>query len=197
MKLIEKCFPKQHPLSKIVNRNTVKVSYKCMPSFKTAITRHNKNVMKSEQVPVALPGCNCRDNPCPLQTSDCQTDHVIYRARVTDENQNINSYTGLTSNTFKKRYDGHTFSFRHRGENSTTLSTHLWDLSDKIIKYEIKWELVNRGADFNPSSRKCRLCNKEKYYIIFQPDGTNLNFRSELFNSCCHRKRLLISKIKT
>ena len=92
---INTCLPKDHAIHKIVSRDTVKVSYKCMPSFKTAITRHNKNVMKSEQVPAAPPGCNFRDNPCPLQTSCYQTDHV------TNENQNTNSFTGVTRYTFK------------------------------------------------------------------------------------------------
>ena len=78
-----------------------------MPSFKAAITRHNRNVMQSEQVPAAPPGCNCRDHTCPLETKDCQTENVIYRATVTDQNKNVNTYTGLTGYTFKKRYDGH------------------------------------------------------------------------------------------
>ena len=78
-----------------------------MPSFKAEITRRNRNVMQSEQVPAAPPGCNCRDHPCPLETKDCQTDCVIYRATVTDQNKNVNTYTGLTGYTFKKRYDGH------------------------------------------------------------------------------------------
>ena len=66
LKLIVKCFPKQHPLSKVINRNTVKVSYKCMPSFKAEITKHNKSAMKKEQVPAAPPVCDYRENPCPL-----------------------------------------------------------------------------------------------------------------------------------
>ena len=37
--LINKCFPNYHPLHKIVNRNTVKLSYKCMPNFKANISR--------------------------------------------------------------------------------------------------------------------------------------------------------------
>ena len=126
LKLIDKCFPKQHPLRKIVNRNSVKISYKCMPNFKAEISRHNKKVMKNEEEPLPEPGCNCRDNPCPLPTKNCKTDHVIYRATLTDENQNVNTYTGLSANTFKKRYDGHKFSFKKREENSTTLSTHIY-----------------------------------------------------------------------
>ena len=123
-------------------------------------------------------------------------DHVVYRPTNADENQNVNTYTGLSSNTFKKRFDSHTFSFRNRGKNSTTLSTHVWDLSDKNKNYNIKWELIDRAPEFNPTNRKCRLCNKEKFHIIFQPEGATLNTRSELFSTCRHRKRLLLSKIK-
>ena len=187
---------KSHPLSKIINRNTIKVSYKCMPSFKVEILRHNQKVMKSEENPPKNEGCNCRDKECPLETKNCQTDHVIYRATVTDKNQNINTYTGLTSNTFKRRFDGHTFSFNNRGENSTTLSTHVWDLRDKNQTFDLKWEIIDRAPDFNPTNRKCRLCNKEKFHIIFQPEGATLNRRSELFSTCRHRKKLLLEKFK-
>ena len=58
-----------------------------MPSFKVEINRHNKKVMKNQQEPPPSPGCNCRDHPCPLQTQNCQTDHIVYRATVTDVKQ--------------------------------------------------------------------------------------------------------------
>ena len=76
LRLIDKCFPKQHGLRKIMNRNSIKISYKCMPNFKVEINRHNKKVMKNEQEPPPSPGCNCRDHPCPLPTQNCQTDHI-------------------------------------------------------------------------------------------------------------------------
>ena len=93
-------------------------------------------------------------------------------------------------------YHIHFYTFRNRVQNSTTLSTHVWDLQDERKKHDIKWELIDRAPEFNPSSRKCRLCDKEKFYIIFQPEGATLNSRSELFSTCRHRKRLLLSKIK-
>ena len=130
-----------------------------------------------------------------LSKHDRRRDHLC-RATVTDENKNVNTYTGLSSYTFKKRYDGHTYTFKKRVQNSTTLSTHVWDLQDERKKHDIKWELIDRAPELNPSSRKCRLCDKEKFYIIFQPEGATLNSRSELFSTCRHRKRLLLSKIK-
>ena len=88
-----------------------------MPNFKVEINRHNKKVMKNQQEPPPSPGCNCRDHPCPLPTQNCQTDHIVYRATVTDENKNVKTYTGQSSYTFKKRFDGHTYTFRHRVQN--------------------------------------------------------------------------------
>ena len=45
---------------------------------------------KNTQAP-PNPGCNCNPGPCPLATNNCQVDHVIYQAKVKDENQAINT----------------------------------------------------------------------------------------------------------
>ena len=44
--LLDKSFPTGHPLRKVFNRNTVKISYKCMPNMAAAISSHNKNILK-------------------------------------------------------------------------------------------------------------------------------------------------------
>ena len=120
---------------------------------------------------------------------------MIYRATVKDENQNIETYTGLTRNTFKKRYNGHTNSFNHRGGNSTPLSSHLW-IRDENKIFDISWNIVDQAQEFKPENRKCRLCTKEKYYIIFRPEGASLIRRPERFTACRHRKRLLLENLK-
>ena len=45
--LLDRSFPPDNPLSKLFNRHTVKVSYKCMPNMATAtsIARHNSKVL--------------------------------------------------------------------------------------------------------------------------------------------------------
>ena len=151
-----------------------------------------RKVKKEKEEEVIGPGCNCQNHPCPLETQNCQTNQVIYRATVTDEDNKVNTYTGLTRNTFKKRFNGHTHTFNHRDAPSTTLSSHVWRLKDQNKNFEINWKLVDRATDFNPTTRKCRLCLKEKFYIIFQPEGASLNKRSELFSACRHRLRLLL-----
>ena len=82
-------------------------------------------------------------------------------------------------------------------QNSTTLSSYIWELKDKNLDYNIKWTAVDRAPRFNPITKKCRLCLKEKYYIIFQPEGAELNERSELFSTCRHRTRDLLSNVQT
>ena len=43
--LIDKHFPKSNPLHKILNRNTLKLSYSCMNNVKAIISNHNKAVI--------------------------------------------------------------------------------------------------------------------------------------------------------
>ena len=62
--------------------------------------------------------------------------------------------------------------------------------------WKIKWEIMDRAPTFNPVNRKCRLCLKEIYYIMFKPESATLNKRKELFNTCRHRTQKLLSKFK-
>ena len=93
---------------------------------------------------------------------------VVYKAEVLDDNMNKNTYTGLTCNTFKERFYGHRHSFSNRNsEHSTTLSTHLWDLKDRNQNFEVKWSIIDRAKEFNPTTRKCRLCTKREIITSF------------------------------
>ena len=60
LRALDKCFPSNHPLHKIVNRNTVKIFYKCMPNMKQVITKHNLQVQKGRTPTNTVAGCNCR-----------------------------------------------------------------------------------------------------------------------------------------
>ena len=172
LKLIDENFPPNHLLSKILNRNTVKVSYRCMPNMGKAIARHNFQILKVEEQQIE-PGCNCsgRCGPCPLD-GKCLVDKLVYRATVKQDNATTNTYTGLTSNTFKKRFYSHRSSFeKENHKNPTTLSSHIWDLKRENKNFEVSWSVVDRARAFDPATKKCRLCLKEKYNIIFQSEG--------------------------
>ena len=46
-KIIDEEFPADHPLHKIFNRNTVKISYSCIPNIKQTIDGHNKSTLST------------------------------------------------------------------------------------------------------------------------------------------------------
>ena len=53
---------------------------------------------------------------------------------------------------------------------------------DEGKRFNIDCKIIDIGAEFNPTVRKCRMCDKEKYHMIFQPEGATHNLRSELFS---------------
>ena len=59
LKLINKHFPKKSKLNNIFNRNTVKISYSCMPNIASIIKAHNKQISTSGTGTDPIT-CNCR-----------------------------------------------------------------------------------------------------------------------------------------
>ena len=79
-------------------------------------------------------------------------------------------------------------------KGSTTLSKYVWKLKEERKAFQIKWKIIDRAPPYNPMTRKCNLCIKEKFYIIYRPNMATLNKRNELFNSCRHRHSTLLAK---
>ena len=167
-----------------------------MPNLMRKISAHNTKVQNPQAGPQEEnPLCNCR-GACPLEGKCLSERSIVYRATVVEENGKTEHYTGLTKNSFKERYYGHMSSFKKRKkQHATTLSTHIWKLKDAKIKYNIFWSIVEKAPEFNPTTRKCTLCLKEKYHIICKPSGATLNSRSELFTTCRHRRSKLLKNI--
>ena len=86
----------------------------------------------------------------------------------------------------------HKQSFKSENISQTSLSKFIWKLKKKGIKYETTWKIQDRGVPFNPLTNKCRLCTKEKFYILFKPERADINSRDEIFTPCCHRKSKLL-----
>ena len=78
----------------------------------------------------------------------------------------------------------------------STLAAHVWDLKDEHIQYKVSWKLKDRATDFNPVSKKCRVCLKVTYHIMCKTDGSILNLISGMFNTYRHRKEKLLEKAK-
>ena len=60
LRLIDKHFKKDNPLSKIINRSTVKVSYSCTKNVKSLIDPHNQKIMQDEKREAPVKPCNCQ-----------------------------------------------------------------------------------------------------------------------------------------
>ena len=197
--LIKKHFPKKHRLHKIFNKNTVKLSYSCLPNIKTTIKTNNSALIqksKDKTEEVKTEKCNCRvKSSCPLN-GGCQISSVIYKATVNTASQSF-KYIGLTEGPFKKRYSGHKNSFDHRKNRlSTELSKKIWDLKDSNTVFEIKWEIIQRANGYRSGSLKCNLCISEKLHILKEAKTPGLlNKRSEIVSKCRHENKFLLRKI--
>jgi hypothetical protein len=206
LKLLDIAFPPSNPLRKIFNRQTVKISYKCMPNMAQAVSRYNVKVLKESQQhqqhqpQQPQPGCNCSKGhgTCPVQ-GRCLPPNVVYKATVTETvSGSSETYTGLTGNTFKNRWNKHNSDMRlQAGRGKTKLSTHTWDLKDANTDYEIEWDFIEQASSFNPITRKCRLYLVEKYHIMYNGQSSTLNKRQEIFNTCRHSKQKLLSNVKS
>ena len=200
LRLIDTAFPPNNPLHKLFNRQTVKISYRCMPNMAQAISRHNAKVLKADQLIDQQPGCSCGDDPasCPVQ-GICKTKGVVYEACVKETiSGNKETYTGLTCRQFKTRFNEHNLDMNNpSGRIKSKLSSHIWSLKDRGINYEVTWRLLDKATTFNPTTKKCRLCLKEKYFIMYRRDSSSLNKRSEVFNTCRHRTQDLLMNVKT
>ena len=133
-----------------------------MPIMRNIIARHNAKILK--------------DNGKGDSTEN-------ERAAITTEDDNNSTfYIGLTSRKFKERLYEHTgdknnIARRHR----TNLSNHIWDLKEDNRSFNSTWSIMDRAPPFNPTNRKCRLCLKEKYYIMYTPMNATINKRYEFW----------------
>ena len=194
LRIIDTSFSASNPLRKVFNRSSVKVSYKCMPNMSSAVSSHNAKLLREDQPQQLTQGCNCQGGPdsCPLTPAQCQKDNIIYVTSITSPD-GVEHYTGLSGNTFKKRWYSHKDDFRNPDKRrSTRLSSHIWKLKDEGKQFQIEWEIMDRAPTYNSINRKCRLCLKEIYYIMFRPDSASLNHRNELYNTCRHRTQNLL-----
>ena len=196
--LLNNCFPKTNKLNKIINKNTIKLSYSCMKNIETIIASHNKKILNThEKEPGAKQTstdlCNCRNkDSCPLK-NECLQKSVIYEAKVTQDSTE-NTYIGVTENTFKTRYNAHTSSFKlpHK-RNDTTLSEHVWDLKESGKQFTIDWKIISKAHPYNTSSKTCNLCLEESFQIITKKPSLNKNL--DLLK-CPHRRKYLLTNFK-
>ena len=186
LELVRKHFPAGHKLYPILNKNTLKISYSCMPNMKRIIQAHNNKILK-QKAPLekAQKNCTCqRKTECPLENK-CNRQNVVYKATTQEENKK--TYIGVAKN-FKKRYYSHKDTFRHEEKRSATaLSEHVWK-QNLGSEPDIKWEIIATAQPYKTGQKACQLCLTEKLKILESiNDRNSLNKRSEIAQKCRHK----------
>ena len=200
LKLLDKNFPKNHPLSRIMNRKKVKISYSNSPNMQSILAAHNRKILAKNNIDQPDPNaCNCRNHPCPVKDEKCATKSVIYQAEV----ENVN-YIGMTSNTLKQRITCHRQTFRDEDKrNATTLAAYIWDNKlnknpeNQTTEPNVTWTILKTCQTYEPGNKACDLCISEKLFLIKEQNNTrNINKRNDIANKCCHKRSYYFSAIK-
>ena len=176
-----------------------------MPNMRRQISKHNNKILNPNgengaAVQEELYGCNCLPlkirRTCKVMPGiGCQVANVVYKATVTRaDTSQVETYTGSTAQTIKDRWRGHDSDIRHPERSGTCLSKYIHKLSGQGVGYTLRWEILMRAPPWHPISNICRLCTLEKHHILFHPEDSSLNQRSEFFTVCRHKEKHLLRK---
>ena len=118
---------------------------------------------------------------------------IIYECQVKEvQSGKVESYIGLSENSFKDRYYKHRKSFTTEGYHKNSLSTHVWDLKKKHVNFELTWRIISTAKPYSTTSKSCELCLREIYYIMYDRKKASLNKRDEFFGHCLHKGKYLL-----
>ena len=92
----------------------------------------------------------------------CLLQNVIYKVIVKTA-EDTNQYVGSSGLTVKRRYTRHKCSFNdYKYRFQTILSKYMWELKDKNLDFNIKWEILARTKNKFNFKNGCTLCNMKK-----------------------------------
>ena len=200
LSLIDKHFPAHHKLSKVFNKNTLKISYSCTTNVGGHINLHNRKILHDPpQNLTNTKSCNCPRNAiCPLD-GNCLEKDILYQCSVSSNlpSRKIKHYKGICSTTFKSRFGNHKMSFNNmRYKNETELSKEVWHIKELGGIPDLKWSILGRYLPYNPVSKRCSLCLNEKLEIATNCSELQLNSRSEIVSKCRHKNRFKLCNLK-
>ena len=77
--------------------------------------------------------------------------------------------------------------------DTVTLQTIFGHKKNQGKEPTVSWKYLERNVPvYNPISKKCMLCLREKYNILLKPNEATLNSRQEIFAHCRHMQAELI-----
>ena len=193
--LFSKHFPRHHKYYKPINRNNIKLSYRCIPNINNVIQKYNYKITKNP-APSTTETCNCR------RKTDCSMDDyrlfecLIYKAFITATTNNY--FYGSCENTFKERYNNHhKCSFRKKSlEKNTELSKYVWKLKKRVVNYLINWDIATKSQNYVCGLRKCDFCTCVKLLIARADLNVFLNKPDDPVLKWRHRNNLLWIALK-
>ena len=187
--LLSQHFGKDNRYHKLFNRNTVKLSYSCMPNM--IIKSHNARLLSKGNG--NRKACSCRNKiQCPLD-GNCMQTFLVYEAEVITEAEKFR-YIGLCEGDFKTRFNTHKSTFRNlKYCYSTELSKRICARKDTNVEYAVNWKILQTPPARRCGSSRCRLCLSEKHHIITAKKANLLNKCNELMSKCCHINNHLLT----
>ena len=160
--------------------------------MKSYIDGHNKNLIGHDNKNTLE--CNCTRSVCPLPLeknppNNCRQNDIIYQGEIKkNETESIKTYKGCTSDQFKNRVSVHRNTFNDTNKkNNTEMAKAVHALVESGHSYTIKWKIIDKTSSYRPGDKFCKLCNLEKYHILFKKEETDVNtFRLE---KCRHKRK--------
>jgi hypothetical protein len=108
----------------------------------------------------------------------------------------VEKYVGYTTD-YKTRFMHHEKSFNNQDyKHETVLSTHIWECKARGSTWKVNWKILDRGQPFNPVTKTCKLCTRERFYILRKPHLASLNHRQEIGTFCPHLKMYLLRNVE-
>ena len=204
--LLSKYFPPGSNYHHVVNKNTVKVSYCCLPNMDTIIKGINKKLLsnkesKNENERSEIKNCNTQgvcEKGCRAK-GKCETSSVVYKAtvHVNDKTYYKRVYAGMTEGKLKNRISKHYSDFKYISrKNSTSLSNFIWKLQDDNKTFQIEWDILEHSRAYKKGDRFCHLCVSEKEWIAKLDPTTRINSSDEYVSKCPHQRKFKLGRIE-
>ena len=161
--LLKKHFPKGSNLHRLFNRNTIKISYSCLPNYDCILKGINKNkIGKVSSKTPKTTECNslgvCKRS-C-IAKNVCEKSSVVYKATVHVNDGSIYKrvYIGMTEGKLKDRVSKHYTDFDYeRYRNNTTLSKFIWELQKSNSTFQIEWDILESKPAYKKGHIFCKL----------------------------------------
>ena len=68
----------------------------------------------------------------------------------------------------------------------TKLASHVWDLKDRGVDLIESWRILDRAPSYNPVTKKCHLCLKEKFHTMYSIQSSTLKIEIHVIPEDCN-----------